>query len=141
MGLYKRGATWWIRFSYRGRKIRKSTETSDKKLARRIYDKVKGEIAEGKWFERLPGEEKTFKEMMEKYLTEHVSQKASARQYKGYIRKLLSFFGNFILSEITPLSINEYKMKRRNDGVGPASINRELAAMKKAFNLALKEWE
>ncbi|MGA2957139.1 MAG: hypothetical protein ABSF48_15615 [Thermodesulfobacteriota bacterium] len=27
------------------------------------------------------------------------------------------------------------------DGVKPATINRELAAMKKAFNLALKEWE
>jgi hypothetical protein len=40
-------------FSYKWKFIRKSTEAEDRKLAKRIYDKVKGEIAEGKWFEKL----------------------------------------------------------------------------------------
>jgi hypothetical protein len=68
MGIYRRGQVWWIDFTYRGKRYRKSTETEDKKLAQRIYDKIKGEIAEGRWFEKLPGEEKTLREMMEKYL-------------------------------------------------------------------------
>ena len=59
MGLFTRGQTWWMRFTYKGKQIRKSTETDDKKLAIRIYQKVMGEVAEGKWFEKLPGEEKT----------------------------------------------------------------------------------
>jgi hypothetical protein len=37
-----------MRFNYKGRQIRKSTETDDKKLAERFYHKVLGEIAEGK---------------------------------------------------------------------------------------------
>ena len=66
MGLYKRGRVWWMGFTYRGRNCRRSSEVTDRKLAQRIYDKIKGDIAEGKWFEKLPGEEKSFKEMMEK---------------------------------------------------------------------------
>jgi hypothetical protein len=71
MALYKRGSVWWMCFTYNGKQVRKPTETTDKKLAQRIYDKIKGEIAEGKWFERLPGESITFREMIEKYMSEH----------------------------------------------------------------------
>ena len=141
MGLYKRGKVWHMSFVYKGRRYRKSTGNADRKLAQRILDKVKGEIAEGKWFEKLPGEDKTFREMMEKFLDEHASRKASYKSYQSYVRSLNPFFGNYTLAGITPKVINEYKLKRRNDGVKPGSINRELATLKKAFNLALKEWE
>jgi integrase len=141
MGLYKRGKVWWISFLCKGKHYRKSTETEDRKLAQRIHDKVKGEIAEAKWFEKLPGEDKTFKEMMEKYLDEYASKRVSEKSFRGYAKKPISYLGDYTLSEVTPKTINEYKVKRRNDGVGPASINRELATMKKAFNLAIKEWE
>ena len=43
--------------------------------------------------------------------------------------------------EITPKLIAEYKNRRYAAGLKPASINRELANLKKAFNLAVKEWE
>ena len=140
MGIYRRARVWHMTFFYQGKRYRKSTETTDKKLAQRIYDKLKNEIAEGKWFEKLPGEYKSFNEMMDKYKVEHVSQKASARQYKGYIKNLRPFFGETLICQVTPSMINEYKIKRRNDGVGPASINRELAMVKNAFNKAVKEW-
>ena len=126
MGLYRRGSVWWMDFVYKGKRVRQSTETEDRKLAQKIYDKVKGQVAEGKWFERLPGEDKTFKEMMEKFENEHVSQKRSARSFKGYVRNLKSFFGECIVSEITPAMINEFKSKRRKEGVTGATINRHL---------------
>src|SRR4030042_5728420 len=141
MGLYKRGKVWWMSFVCVGKHYRKSTETEDKKLAQRIHDKVRGEIAEGKWFERLPGEEKSFREMMEKYLDEYASKRVSEKSFRGYSKKPISYLGAYTLSEVTPKTINENKVKRRNDGVGPASINRELATMKKAFTLAIKACE
>ena len=141
MGLYKRGQVWHMDFVYKGKRYRKSTETADRRLARRIFDKIKGEVAESKWFERLPGEDKLFTDLMDKYLVEHASLKASARSFRGYAKRLSSFFGSHTLTEITPSLVNEYKIQRRNDGVKPATTNRELATMKKAFNLALKEWQ
>lgn len=144
MGLFKRGQTWWMRFTFKGRQIRKSTETEDKKLAERIYHKVLGEIAEGKWFERLPGEEKTFREMMEKYLIEHSKvnkTSESHRRDKSLAYHLNQFFGDSVLTNITPKDISKYKVKRRDEGASPRTINYELALMSHAFNLARKEWE
>jgi integrase len=140
MALYKRGKVWWMRFTYRGKQIFKSTETEDKKQAQRIFDKVKFEIAEGKWFEKKP--EHSFKEMMDRYLKEHVSQKESARAYEGYVSNLLAFFGEDVLiSEMTPSMISGFKMKRRRDGVKSGTINRDLAILKNCFNIAMKQWE
>ena len=53
----------------------------------------------------------------------------------------MHFFGGRTLVEITSKLIAEYKTRRYAAGLKPASINRELATLKKAFNLAVKEWE
>jgi len=45
------------------------------------------------------------------------------------------------VGSITPTLISQYKLKRRADGVKPATVNRELAMLSKAFSLAVKEWE
>jgi site-specific recombinase XerD len=139
MGLFRRGSIWWFRVSVGGKLIRGSTGAEDKKLALRVFDKVKGQIAEGKWFRKLP--ERWFEEMMEKFLDEHASKKASYSTFMCHVKNMTAFFGNCSLVQITPRLINEYKNKRCSDGVKPATINRELATLKKAFNLAFKEWE
>lgn len=141
MGIYLRGKVWWVSYVYRGKRYRESTETDNRKLAQRYYDKIKGEIAEGRLFRKLPGEKKTFREMMEKYLDEYASKKVSAKSFQGYAKKPILYLGDYLLSEITPRIINEFKVRRLSEGVKPATVNRELATMKKAFNLAVKEWE
>lgn len=142
MALFKRGSVWWMRLSHNGKQRRKSTGTADRKLAERIYHKLLGDIAEGKWFERLPGEEKTFREMMDRYMAEHsIPNKASSEKDRSSLTHLLPFFGSYRISQIKPSRINEYKGKRRLEEASPCTINRELALMKHAYSLALKEWE
>lgn len=143
MALYKRGMVWWMSFVCQGRHYRESTETRDRKLAKRIYDKVKGEIAEGKWFERLPGEEMTFRDLMGKYMKEH-SPKKSPKQHvrdKNSQDHLLPFLGDYRLMEISPKTVEAYKVKRYEEGASPGTINRELVLLKHAFNKALRDWE
>jgi len=144
MGLFKRGSVWWMSFTYQGKQYRKTTQTEDPKLAKRIFDKVRGQIAEGKWFERLPGEDNTFEELMEKYMVQHSAKNKAPRTHerdKSLKKHLLDFFGNFPLVEITPNLIAEYKCKRREEGAAPQTINNETSLMSHAFNLAIKEWE
>ena len=144
MGLFKRGSVWWMSFTYQGKQIRKSTETDDKRLAKRIFDKVRGEVAEGKWFERLPGEDRTFAEMMTKYMEEHSARNKAPRSHvrdKSLRDHLVAHFGDLTLAEITPSRISGYKTKRRGEGASPRTLNYELALMSHAFNLAIKEWE
>jgi integrase len=143
MGLFRRGRVWWISFVYRGKQYRQSTETSNRKLAKRIFDKVKGEIAEGKWFEKLPGAEETFKELMKKYMEEH-SPKKSPKQHirdMSCLGHLLPYFGDYYLTEISPRLVNAYKVKRYQEKASPGTINRDLGLMRHAFNMAIREWE
>jgi integrase len=145
MGLFRRGQrVWWMRFRHEGKLVKKSTKTTNRKLAQRILDKVKGDIAEGRWFERLPGEDKTCEEMMEKYLEEHSKKNKAPRSYqrdKSLRKHLVDFFGELPLVEITPSLIGAYKVKRREEGASPRTVNYELALMSHAFNLAIREWE
>ncbi len=142
MGLYKRGPVWWMRFTYKGRQIRNSTETADKKTAEKIYHKVLTLIAEGKWFEKSPDVEKTFKEMMDRYMEEHSKpKKASSWRDTASLKHLVPFLGDYTIMEITPSLINQYKTKRRLAGASPSTVNRELSLMKHGFNIAIREWE
>jgi integrase len=139
MGLFKRGATWWMRFSYRGEQVRRSTETGDRELAKRIYHKVLGEVAEGKWFERLPGEDKGFKEMIEEFIKEIPERSKSS--YLSYLKTLLRFFGDCPLTNITPASVNRLKQEMKKKGEAVATINMKIKILKRMFNLSWKEWE
>ncbi len=143
MGLSKRNRTWWMSFSYQGKQVRRSTGTSDRKLAEAILAKISVNIIEGRYFDRLEEQERTFREMMDKYLKE-VSVKKSHRSLlrdKSCLLRLLPWFGDKTLAEVTPKLISAYKVKRREDGVAPATINKELGLVKAAFNVAIKEWE
>jgi integrase len=128
-------------FSYQGKQVRRPTGTSDKRLADAILAKVRVKIIEGRFFDTLEEQSRTFAEMMDRYEKEHVVKKASQRTYKGYIKNMRPFFGQLTLAEVTPNRIVQYKAKRYAEGVKPATINRELAIMKNAFNIAIREWE
>ncbi|MFI5304918.1 MAG: tyrosine-type recombinase/integrase [Nitrospiria bacterium] len=144
MGLYKRKNVWWMDFVYRGKQVRKSTKTNNKSLAEKIYCKLVTQIQERKWFERLPGEEKTFRELMEKYLREYSATNKALTSHirdKSLADHLKKYFGDLTVVEITPKSISEYKTIRRNEKSAPKTINNELALMSHAYNLAIKEWE
>jgi len=141
MGLARRGNTWWMSFMYRGQQIRRSTGTSDKRLAEAILSKVKVQIIEGRFFEKQEAQERTLAELLDRYASEHAARRANQRREVTSIQNLTRFFGNPKLDHITPRLIVAYKNKRYTDGIKPATINRELATLKKAFNLARREWE
>lgn len=143
MGLYKREKTWWVSFTYKGKQYQKSTETSDKKQAENVYCKIKTQLIEEKWFEKLPGEEKTVRELMEKYLKEHSKSNKSPTSFlrdRQVSDHWIQFLGNMQLSEVTSNLISQFKQKRRENGAAPATINKELSVFSHAFNLSIKEW-
>ncbi len=141
--MFKRGGVWWTCIRHNGRKIQKSLETTDKKLAKSIESKVRTELIEDFYFEKPIGCNKTLKHLMDKFMIEH-APKVSKHMQKGYsshLNHLIPFFGDLNLTSITPKNISRYKVLRRQKGAKPATINRELAMLSKAFSLAVKEWE
>ena len=142
--MFKRsGGVWWTCIRHEGRKIQKSLETTDRKLAQSIEAKIRTEIVKGKYYESLIGENKTFKDMMDKFMNEHAPKVSRQMQrcYSSYLKHLISFFGDSTLLSISRKRISSYKVLRKAEGAKPATINRELAMFSKAFNLAVNEWE
>ncbi len=143
MGLYKRDSIWWMSYTYKSRQVRKSTGTSDRRLAEAILAKVKVKIIEGRYFEVLEEKDRTFAEMMEKYMNEHSIQKSPTghRRNQESLKHLRTYFGDMTLAEVTPKLISAYKAKRYEEKAAPATLKKELSLMRAAFNLAIREWE
>ncbi|HSL03371.1 MAG TPA: tyrosine-type recombinase/integrase, partial [Nitrospiraceae bacterium] len=126
---------------YQGQQVRRSTGTTDKRLADAILGQVKVQIVEGRFFDKCKEQERTLTELLDRYLSEHASRRANYRRDLTSVKNLNTFFGNPTLDQVTPKRIVAYKNQRYTDGVKLATINRELASLKKAFNLARREWE
>jgi len=144
MGLYKRGGVWWMRFNHQERQIRRSTETTNKRLAERIEAKVLTQMAEGKWFERSVGADKTLQDLFYRYISEHSSlnkAKRTARQDRGFAKEMLAFFGDVPITEISPSGVSAYKVHLRTKGLAAATINLQRGFLRHAFKKALLEWE
>ena len=141
--MFKRSGVWWTCIRHNGRKIQKSLETSDRKLAKAIKAKVRTEIVEGSYFEKLIGRDKTFKDMMDKLMAEHAPKVSVSTQssYATSLKHLNPYFCESGLLSISSKMISRYKVFRNSEGAAPASVNRELSMLTKALNLAVKEWE
>ena len=142
-GMYKRGRIFWMRIRHNGQPIQRSLQTTDRKLAKAIEAKIRTEIVEGSYFEKLVGCKKTFKQLMVKFIEEHAPKVSGNMQtsYTTSLKHLIPFFGETNLLSISPKMISRYKVLRNNEGAASASINRELSMMSKAFNIAVREWE
>ena len=53
MGIFKRGNIWWIRYSYKGKIQRESSESTNKTVAKQLLSIRKAEIAQGKLQKKL----------------------------------------------------------------------------------------
>lgn len=143
MGLFKRGKVWWMDFMFHGVRVRRSAETTDKKLAAAILAKVTTQVVEGKFFDKTEEQDHTFREMMERYLAERSIMKAPKSSVRdgSALKHLLPVFGERLLAAVTPKSLVAYRTQRRTEGAAIATLNKELQLVRHAFNLAMREWE
>lgn len=130
-------------FMYQGSRIRRSSGTGDKRLAEAILGKVRSQIIEGVFFDKSPEPDRTFEEMMKRYVAERSILKALKSRIRdsSALKHLLPVFGHRLLGHITPKMLADYKMQRRLEGAAPATTNKELQLVRHAFNVAMREWE
>jgi integrase len=135
---YKRG---WCYLSYyvAGRHISEATGTREKAEARRRLHERLGQIAEGR-FVGPAVERVTVDELARDLLRDYViNSRTSLRTVGSKIRlHLLPFFGGRRAHEISSGDITAYVAQRLTAQASNAEINRELAALKRMYNLGLQ---
>jgi len=138
MSVFKKGSNWYIDYYVAGRRKREMIGPN-KKLAERVLDKRRLQIAENRFLDIKKMERIKFGELADFYLDYSKTNKRSWTRDRTSIRTLGHFFGEKYLYEITSLLIENYKKKRLAE-VTPATVNRELACLKHMFTKAI-EWD
>ncbi len=136
--VFRRGPVCWIGYYHRGREIRESSHSESEAQAGKLLKKRLGEIGKGRLIG--PVEEKvTFEEMAQDLLRDYETNgKRSLRSAKLSITHLGGFFGLDRALDIRTDRVRAYISHRQEEGASNGSINRELAALKRMFSLAVQ---
>lgn len=138
MGIYKRGRVWWVDYFDQNReRIQESSRSTNRRDAESLLNIRKSEILRGVF--RRPVKI-AFGEFGKRYMEHAKINKRSWLRDEQMLGHLERFFGSERqLTEITSADIEGYKMHRRAS-VSGSTVNREMALLKRMFNLAI-EWD
>ncbi len=143
--IYKRGKIWWISYYENGQQQWESSGSTRKKDAEHLLRLREGRIAEGK----DPGvryEKITLGELAYDFVAEYrLNRKKSMGRARLSVKYLLDFFGQHTRAvNINGSRLNDYvearqaMPSRKGGNISNGTINRELAALRRMFNLAVK---
>lgn len=137
--IYRRGRVWWIKCHRQGRAFRESSHSESYGDAERLLKRRLGEIVTGK-FAGLGPERIRFRELAQEVLTDY---RDNERASIGHVERrlhlhLLPAFGEIRAADFSTAHVKRYIHARREQGASNATINRELAVVKRAFHLAVE---
>jgi integrase len=142
-GIFERpkgSGVWWARYHDEyGREHRE--KAGSKRLAAELYRKRKTEIAERRFFpERLRRRDVLLQDFLEEFCRDHVDGRLrNAVHYRQYAARWTAELGKKPLRQIVPGDIARFARTRREAGFAPASINRELAFLRRTFTVAIAD--
>ncbi len=139
MSVFKRGQTYWYEFVFNGSRIRESTKTNSKAVAREAERARRRELELG--VNRLARREPMplFKSAAEQWLgnLNGLADKSVA-SYRQYVRSLSREFGDRLICDVDCDAIVRLQRKRLAEGKSPRTVNYEVHALRlilKHFNL------
>ncbi len=147
MALYKRGKVYWYDFRFNGVRHTGSTKATNLEAARKIIGKMRTDFALGEFGLVQTKLSPVFKAFAEGKFTDAIESRSKDKPgtikfYKEKIRRLLEFapLASARLQQIEGDIVELYVQFRSKKGRKPGAINRELATLRKALNLAY-EWK
>ena len=136
--IYRRGGTHWIKYYRNGTAYRESSKSEKEVDARKLLRKRLGEISLGR-FIGPAADRITIRDLSEDYLNDYrVNAKKSLDKAERTLRHVLAFFAYFKAHEVGTDLVKRYVSARLEDGAANGTINRELSALKRMFNLGIQ---
>jgi len=135
--LRKRGQVWWIRYYVDGHRYEESSGSKLKREATTLLRQREGDLSKG-----LPVSPKvgrlTFTQAVAQVVADY---KANSRSTSGDVEARIRlhlgpYFRGRRMVSITTADVRNYVRDRQEEGAANATINRELAILKRAFKLA-----
>ncbi len=126
---------WWVKFYLHGRPVRRSTGTHKKSVAVRQLKHWQGNPKDAD-----PQKDRvTLNELAQDFLDDYqINNRRSIQQAEGYVNRLLKTWNRRRAVSITVSEIRQYIKERQAEGYANATINRDLSALKRMFNLGMQ---
>src|SRR5258708_2126310 len=109
MALYQRGRTWYVDFYANGSRVQESTGTKNKREAEKFHALRISEVERGVYARPV---KIGFPEFGKRYMDHAKSHKRSWLRDEQMLRRLETFFGEGLLSDITPVRVEAYQQER-----------------------------
>jgi len=139
--VFKRPASnfYWIAYSHRGKEIRESSGSPKESDARRLLKRRLAETQSGKFVG--PSEERvTFGDLVALYEQDYDVRGLRSRwTADARVKHLRAFFGLDKVLSITPARLRAYQAARLAEDAETSTVNREVAALHRMFQLARKQ--
>ncbi len=137
--IYQRGGVWWVKYHRDGKSYRESSQSKAYTAAEGLLKRRLGEMVTGK-FAGLAPERIRVRELLEDVLTDYKDNgRHTADQVSRRLKlQLVPAFGNIRAADFGTAHLRRYIAARRKEEAANATINRELAIVKRAFNLGAK---
>jgi integrase len=135
--VYLRGTTWWVKVYVNGVARPESSGSTKRSDAVKLLNKRKAELATGRYCP--DADEVTFEDLARIIEADYVLQgRRSLKRLQLSLRHLREYFGDDRAVHITADRLVSYANARRAEDAALASISTELAALRRAFNLAVR---
>ena len=134
--IFRRGHVWWISYHVNGKRFRESAKSDVRKDAVRLLRLRTGWVAQG--HEPAPDVSKTtFDDLKNMLVADYTTnRRKSLDRMEIAFANLGERFVNWRAQTMTSDEIVKYVAERQRQGRKNATINRELAALARAFRLA-----
>jgi len=129
MSLFRRGDVWWYEFWFAGRRIRESSKSPSKTVAKGAKQKRKRELEEGfNNFVDLRQERiRTFSDMAEEYFDAYKLRLPQSARFAEYaIDHLKRLLGGTMLVDFNEAAVIHYQNARLGESAAPKSVNEEV---------------
>lgn len=140
--IFQRGKTWYIAYYVHGEQVKEKIGTAPmltKGQAELALKARLGEVVQDRYKLEKAKQRIRLLNLIQQYL------KWIKENQKGYSREVsisrhfVQFMGDIYIDTINSWDIEKYKSKRKQDGMKPSTINRELNMLRSMFNRAV-EW-
>jgi integrase len=135
-GERKTASTWWVQYFVKGTRFRESSNSRSRQEAEAFLRQRLEAAAQGKPVHPRAGKA-TFEDLATILLDNYrINGRRSVGRVEDAVSHLRRFFSTTPASQITGDFIARYVRSRQQEGAAPATINRELGALRRAFRLA-----
>lgn len=133
-----RGRIWWLRYRVDGKEHAESSHSTSKREAEKLLERRQTEFGLGTL--TPPDASRVRFSDLKRMLRHHyrVEGLRSSKRMEGALAHLSRAFDSKRAIAITREVIKDYQADRLEEGAARATINYELAMLKKAFNLAME---